>query len=365
MTITKILTTFISAAMLVSFSQESFAISNEDHNALAKTMLENHIRPGYDRLLTTSQSLQKSMSALCAAPSSIHKQAVDQDFFATLLAFSRVEHLRFGAILEDHRKERLVFWPDRKSTGLKQIKRSIVAEDKILLSLKSLQQKSVALQGLTALEFVLFGKGKEALEVKGKQGDFRCGYGKAIAQNVVSIATQVKQGWADGAPYTKAFLHPSSKSEIYMSPKETTRELFLSMLTGIKLVKDFKLAAPLGKSLEKARPWKAAFWRSGQAFNVMTSNLLGVRDMLEQGGFAKVAESAEPGIAASIAFELNHVTTVLSSLKKPIKAVVTDKVERAKLQALFPALGNIYDNAGTSIAKATDMTAGFNALDGD
>lgn len=351
--------------LVYGFGQPVYAMTDAEHQAIARTMLTHHIRLGYDRLLDKSKVLQAKIAMLCKQPSSANKKTADHAFFDVIEAFGRVEHLRFGPMIEQNRKDRIMFWPDRKSLGLKQIKRTIKAQDPSVLSLKSLQTKSVALQGLTALEYILFSKGADSLLGAEKAGQYRCQYALTISKNIAKMSYEMVEGWATGSPFSTVFLNPLPNSDIYMSSKETTRELFLSMLTGLKLVKDFKLKAPLGKSLEKARPWNAAFWRSGQSFKMMAANLKAVKEMLTKGGFGKLADSAEPGITDTIIFELDMVVKRLEAINKPVKQMVTDKVERAKLEALFPALGNIYDNAGRYIAKATDMTAGFNALDGD
>ncbi len=343
----------------------ALAITKQEQTALARTMLDSYIRPGYARFQKQAQSLQAKTKALCSAPSDSARQDVQTAFANTVQAFARIEHLRFGAITKKHRLERLAFWPDRKSIGLKQVKKALKTQDSSVLSVASLQNKSVALQGLTALEYILFGTGYDALAKGDKSGKYRCSYAAAITKNIAQVSSELVQEWSDSSPHVKAYLHPTPDSDIYMSHREVTQTLFLSFLTGLKLVKDFKVKIPLGVSLEKARPTRAAFWRSGLSFRGMASTLDSVHQMFLKGGFAILSEQAEPNINDSISFEFRTVRNGLLSFRQPIRQVVTDKAQRAKLKALLPALNNIYDNAGASIAKATDMTVGFNALDGD
>ena len=53
------------------------------------------------------------------------------------------------------RLERILFWPDRKSIGLKQVQAALAAKDTSITDAGKLKGKSVAVQGLGALEFLL------------------------------------------------------------------------------------------------------------------------------------------------------------------------------------------------------------------
>ena len=66
----------------------------------------------------------------------------------------------------------------------------------------------MALQGLPALEYLLYGDGAEALAKGAGAAAFRCRFAASIAANVAAMAKEIEQGWQDGAPYTKAYLEP-------------------------------------------------------------------------------------------------------------------------------------------------------------
>ena len=57
-----------------------------------------------------------------------------------------------------------------------------------------LAEKSVALQGLPALEYLLYGDGADALAQSGEAGAFRCSFAASIATNVDRIARDVGEG---------------------------------------------------------------------------------------------------------------------------------------------------------------------------
>jgi predicted lipoprotein len=74
----------------------------------------------------------------------------------------RRRDIRFGPVTEENRLERILFWPDRKGIGLKQVQAAIAGEDATAADPQTLPGKSVAMQGLGALEFVLFGTGSDS-----------------------------------------------------------------------------------------------------------------------------------------------------------------------------------------------------------
>lgn len=144
-----------------------------------------------------------------------------------------------------------------------------------------------------------------------------------------------------------------------------TLELFKAFTSAIELVRDQKLAKPLGASAEEAKPRLAAFWRSGLTFANMTGNLDAARALFAQGGFAQVVAQESPGVEGSILFDLDHAIAVLGGIDQPAEAAFRDAATRGKLQALRVGLKSARDTAGTLIAQGAGLSFGFNAMDGD
>jgi uncharacterized protein len=286
-------------------------------------------------------------------------------FAATVSAWSDVEPIRFGPVADEHRYERIFYWPDPKGLGARQVRDALAKQDESVIDTTSLAGKSVALQGLPALEDLLFGDGAEALAKPG--GDsatlFRCRFAASIAVNVASMVKEIVAGWQDGAPYTKAYLEPAPDNSAYHAPKEMTLELFKAFATGIEMVRDQKLAKPLGAKAAEAKPELAQFWRSNLSFANMAGNLSGVRTLFADGGFAGVVREESPGVEDSILFDLNHAIEVLHGVRKSV--ALRDEDIRAKLDALRISLKGATTTAGDMIARGAGLSFGFNALDGD
>ena len=349
-----------------------------DQAAIAHAALTAVIRPGYASLAKATGALSDQLDTLCLLPSASALGEAKAAFAATVVAWSKVEILRFGPVLQDHRYERLFYWPDPKGIGLKQVQDTLASRDDTTTLPDELAHKSVALQGLPALEFLLYGDGAEALakadsvvagqdsSPQAEHGDaFRCAFALAVATNIDRIARSVVEDWREGSAYEKAFLGPVPEDPIYHAPKEVTLDLFKSFTAGIELVRDQKLGKPLGASPEDAKSRLAAFWRSGLSFANAAGNLDGVRVLFAKGGLAQIVAGESAGVENSILFDLDHAIEVLRGIDQPMAEVTENDDLRAKIEALRVALKGAAQTAGDMISRGAGLAFGFNAMDGD
>ena len=339
--------------------------ADADHAAIAKASLEQYIRPGYAQFAQSTNALKQSIVVLCGKPSAAALKDTQKAFAATVEAWSVVEPIRFGPVAREHRFERIFYWPDPKGLGTRQIRDALAKQDKSVTEQTSLVGKSVALQGLPALEYLLYGDGAATLETGAGEGTFRCSFAEAVAGNLAGMGKEIVEGWQDGAPYTTSYLAPGPANAAYHTPKEVTLELFKTFSAGIEWVRDQKLAKTLGPKLEQARPQLAPFWRSGLSFDNMGGNLAGVRDLFAKGGFAQVVHQESAGVEDSVVFDLDHAIEVLRGMDQPIAVAVRNEELRGKLEALRISLKVAATTAGDMISRGAGLSFGFNAMDGD
>ena len=342
----------------------TLAYAEADHAAIARATLSEVIRPGYAALAEEAAALKDKVGSLCREPSASSLEASRVAFAAAVRAWSKVEILRFGPITEGRRYERLFYWPDPKGLGPRQIQAALAGRDEAVTTPDALASKSVALQGLPALEYLLFGDGAETLSAPAGDGAFRCAFALAVAVNIDRIAKSVVEDWREGSPYDKAFLSPGPEDSIYRAPKEVTLDLFKSFTSGIELVRDQKLAKPLGATAAEAKPRLASFWRSGLSLANAAGNLEGVRALFKS-GFAQVVAKDSPGVETSILFDLDHAIEVLSGIDEPMAKVVQDAALRDKIEALRVSLKSAGQTAADAISRGAGLAFGFNAMDGD
>ncbi len=248
-----------------------------DHAGVARNALERHIRPGYKRLAEATTALDEKLKTFCADQQEASLAAAKQAYADAVTAWGRIEHLRFGPIMEEHRYERIVFWPDPKGIGARQVSRAMSKNDPTLISPEALAQKSVALQGLTALEQVLYGGGG----LLGQKSGFRCQYAMAIGANLAAIAAWVDAAWTSPDGYGRLMLTPGgADNPVYLQPSEVTQELVMAYATGLLSVRNLKIGAPLGL-VQSSKVSGAAFAASGLDRALIAANLEGLRELFQ------------------------------------------------------------------------------------
>lgn len=353
----------IAAALLCASA--SAAEAEADHGAIARAALTGYIRPAYGHLAKRGDALVEKMNALCASPGPAALKDAKEAFARAVEAWGTVEPLRFGPIAQEHRYERLFYWPDPKGLGAKQIREALAKRDATVTDQPALAAKSVALQGLPALELLLDGDGAEALATTDEEGAFRCRFARSVAANIEIIATEADRGWNEDAPFTGDFLSPGPDDPFYRAPKEVTLELLKAFSGGIESVRDQKLAKPLGAKPEEAKPLLAAFSLSGLTLANMADNLAGMRELFAKAGFAALVHAESAGVEDSILFDLDHAIDVLRNIDKSFAEAARDEETRGALEALRVSLKGAEGTAVDMISRAAGLSFGFNAMDKD
>lgn len=336
-----------------------------DHAGLARATLERHIRPAYDRLARFAATLRDRVAGWCAAPPGGDRKALDEAFREAVLAWSFIEHIRFGPVAEDHRYNRIAFWPDPKGVGRRQVERVLRKGDPSVLAAEKLQGKSVALQGLTALEDILYGLGKDRFAQPGAGRDFQCGYGQAIAENLVDITKAIKAGWDDPGGFSRLLLDPAPTNPAHRTPKDVTQEIAKALHGGIEWVRDIKIAATIGLEEEGRAPKPAAFSRSRLSTDAIIASVEGLRDLFVAGGFAERIEAHSKGMAAAILNDIDLALKNLRAVGKPVAEAVDDPAAMDRLVDTGFPLKNARRQSLSMLSQAAGITAGFNASDGD
>ena len=134
---------------LLGIFPASAAVNASD---IIQRAIDGVVRPAYAGLHQHAEALTQAMHRLCEAPSQGELDAVRAEFSATVYAWSSAEIIGFGPIKENNRLERTLYWPDRKSIGLKQVQAALAGKDPTATDPAQLAGKSVAMQGLGALE---------------------------------------------------------------------------------------------------------------------------------------------------------------------------------------------------------------------
>jgi predicted lipoprotein len=339
------------------------AIPAQAENATIAAAVSRFVRPAYAALHRSAATLRAGTEELCALPSPERLEAVRSGFSGIVAAWSHVEIVRIGPVAEENRLERMLFWPDRRGIGLRQVQAALAKGDTTAADPGTLSGKSVAMQGLGAFEFVAFGTGSETLA--GAGDSFRCAYGLAIARNVETIAAGLDDAWQKPDGFALLWANPGDGNPLYRTDAEAMNELLGIFVHGLEMIRDVRIDGFLGATRDEDRPKQGIYWRSGNTIPSISANLGGMRSLFEAADFARLLDEPSKYIPGSIAFEFRNVENALGDADAPIERSLADPRTRTRLGYARLATSSLSQLFGERLAAALGLTAGFSSLDGD
>jgi predicted lipoprotein len=329
---------------------------------VVRNAIDGFIRPGYAAFRQQAEATASAMATLCEVPGTDSRQAAEERFGDLVRAWSRIELVRFGPVVEDNRLEKILFFPDRRGIALRQVQAILGTEDQTATSADSLADKSVAVQGLGALEFVLYGTDAETLATP--DGAFRCAYGLAIAQNLAAIASSIDAAWADETGITARLTAPAPENPAYRSPTDSLQEIVGTFVHGLEAIRDLRLNPPIGESAAEARPNLFLFRRSGLTLASLQGNFDGIRDLFAASDLAALLPAPQSYMETSINFELANADRTLAELSEPLTDAVASP-QRQALTYLLIVTGSLQDLFDAQLSPTLGLSSGFSSLDGD
>ncbi|AMG45800.1 imelysin family protein [Achromobacter ruhlandii] len=330
---------------------------------LGERLAHGYARPAAAGMVAAATDLDNALGQWCGKPDAAGAKRVQAAFADLALAWARLEPLRFGPLVQANRYERLAFWPDTRGVMPRQVQAVIAAQDADLLKPGALAGRSVAVQGLPALEFVLYGEPALLAQQGAPTFAYACGYARAVSANVAAISRDVAQAWDAKADFGRQFAQPRAGNDLYRDPQEVAAEAMKALSTGLQFARDVKLLPVLGDSADGARPRRAAFWRSGLSTRTLAAGLEGLAAFYQAGGYA--LPKGEDWVAGAVLAEVGNAARALREAPSPLERALGDAEGRRLLGLAALTLKNAKAIVDQDLAPALGVTIGFNALDGD
>jgi len=317
---------------------------------LGDRLVQGYVSGAVQGFEQASARLAQSLHAWCASPDATGRERLHDDFANTIKSWSGIEFLRFGPLVEANRFERIFFWPDPRGVTLRQIQALLAGPAEAAGDAQALSGRSVALQGLPALEYVLYRDGGLLVGGAEQTGErsaswaVACTYASAVGRNLAERGHDLAQAWHPSANYAALFAHPGPDNPVYRSQREVAGEAFKSLSTGLQFLREVKLVPVVGDAPDVGRARRAPFWRSG-------------------GGYQDRPDEAD--VVANLDDELARAEQLLAGMQAPIADLLVDSDGYRQLQLVILLLGNAKRLLDENIAPTFGVTIGFNALDGD
>ncbi len=325
--------------------------------------VDGFIRPAYAQLHERAATLASTVEELCATPDETNLAAARTAFSQATKAWSQVDIIMFGPVREDNRYERMLFWPDRKSIGLKQVQAALADKDPTAADPAQLAGKSVAMQGFGALEYVLFGTDAETLA--GKDGAYRCAFGRAVAENIETMSGDVSADWQNKDGFAAIWATPGADNSVYRTGSEAVTELMGVFINGLEMVRDVRVKGFLGGNPDTDKPKQAIYWRSQGTAASLAANLEGMDRLFQSARLVDALSPEARWIAESIHIHLSNAVVAANDVTGPIDEALADPERRAKLEHFVLVTSSLSNLFGTRLSGEFGLTAGFSSLDGD
>lgn len=355
------------------FSVAARAEVPKTHSAMVHDVVDHHVIPRVEALAEVTNRLAADVAAVCSADTGAAdgKLAVAKTAFSdTVKVWAGVEFLRFGPMGEAGRVERFAFWPDTRGILFRQLPPLLAKRDLKLLEPGELGRQSAAVQGLHALELLLY-EDKKPITASSDDGRYRCAFATAIAKNLANIAKDLVAAWEASDGWRHRMYAPGSDNGVYPEPADAARDLVRALLTGLQLVQERQIRPRYDTLLGVAKTPRLPFERSGLGVIYLQAGVSSLRDFAQRFGLASHAPADKAWMRGWVdrAFE----TLVRDAPQVPLKPSVPADVARIDKQGpevtlvrqMRFHLNGLRHMIGRELAPAAELSIGFNELDGD
>lgn len=355
-----VLTGLIVAAGSVAMSKP--AAADVDYSRFWPATVSGFALPASDALVEAVPALASGIETACTGGSG---EPFSAAFTEAVEAVARLTMLRVGALADENRLERIAFIPDGRGVVRRQVTRLIAERDETALDAARLRDKSVALQGLTALEWVAFDKdGKVLLADAGEEGAYRCAYAAALASRLGETAEEVRGAFAAPTGQTGLLLAPGPENGLARTHKEAAGFVFNALMTSLELIRDQMLVPLVGEGPAASRAARVPFSRSHNGTAYLAGAIDGLSQAFLAAGFAQASEDGA-WIGDTLAFERGNALRALGAVPADLQAALADQQASDRLGYVLTVLTGLRSTLGGELAGYLDFRGGFNALDGD
>ena len=350
---------FVCSLLLIypSSDAEAQILDKPDSAEVARLAVHTIYQPAYEDLANSLAEWNQKTTGLCERPTASAIFQLQRSFAKVTESFSRLELYKFGPMVEQNRQYRLFFWPDRRGVGAKHLQRLLAGIPESEAGQLDIAGKSVAVQGLSALERLLF-------DVKNLPAESapQCHLIPAIVENLFMLTSNMHKEWQTDTPFVQAMLNPSKDTVPFRTGDEVLRSILTQIKVGLDVIMNHKIY-PLISGDVKAQK-SAPLWLSQRTGANLAGNILSIEALLLDTGLVMDEKLHE-----ELRFEFNYLNNLTAKIKRV--ALFTD--DNGKIQEeyfllfrrLFAVVSSIHFTVSNQLAEDLGLSIGFNSEDGD
>lgn len=336
---------------------------------IVRDAVEHFVLPRIATFKARTDALARAVADVCkAAPGQVPaaRETARAAFVETVRAWAPLDLIRFGPSARNHRLERIMFWPDPRAIAERQLNQLLAAKKPELLEAGGLSTQSVAVQGLTPLEYLLFDDKKPLGEDGDDAARYRCGIAAAIAAAVDTVAAEIENGWQGDDGYRAKILNPGPDNALYRDTSESAREIAKALVLGFDLLRD-RIAMPELAALARTPPRRARlpFERSHATGMFVRETIYAMKDLYETCGFAARVGADKSWMSKFLASGWDGLLTETQRFDEIRESDVASENHLHMARKLRFDVTSIRQILVKELAANAGIILGFNELDGD
>ncbi len=332
---------------------QNLITSDEAWTEINLKVTDELVIPAYESLQTASVALQEASVNFCRAPAAASLSQLQAAYLSMMDAWQAVQHIQFGPITYFNWNYRMQYWPDERGTSGRQLEALIGAADPGILNADSFSRQSVGIQGLPALERLLYA---DMALSDYQNNDYLCPLSEMIAENLNEISSGVHERWLE--EYRDVVLQPDSGG-VFEDAEDLSIEFLKALQESLSKIRDQKLLPVIGENFARVRTRNAESWRSQRSLANIKTNVRALQALFMAYTEAFYADDVEAVVAAFAA-----LNTTLAEAPDSMISTQDSEVDYTRLQTVHAQIDTLHE-AFENALKQTDLYLGFNSLDGD
>lgn len=338
--------------------------SSTEHQALSQSVNEL-LLPWHQHFAQQAKLLNDSAERFCQNPSNSGEFAATRDAWqSAMLAWQDLQIINFGPVAEDNQAWRIQFWPDRHNRVAQKVESLLSGETP--LSSASLAEANVLVQGLSAMEYMLFDPSKGRLETY--ENPRACEYLIAVSANVEAIAQELYLAWQpQGGNFVATLLSPGESNVAFPTANDSLAAILSAIVSNLEILKNRKISEPFGGQPGNghSNPFKVELWRSRLSLAAMKQQLSSDRKLFSS-AIAPVLRDKNMGVLAKqIEQHLAQAEQQLQGIPGPLFDTLEDQEQLPRWQQVWQHLGQALSKLKADVPTVLQVQLGFNANDGD
>ncbi len=338
---------------------------------LVEAVLLEAILPWHNALEADLNALHNETARFCIKPSMPAFTKIKQSWFQAMHSWSTVAPINFGPIDDTNVAWRFQFWPDPLNYVHRKFKSRLSGKNPAI-SVDDLKGTSVAIQGLSALEYLLFDPQVADVESY-KVSPHKCKILTGTANNLALEGSLLTKAWQ--TTYKNSWLNIRLGQDRAEHSKHHLELIYNGMLTSLQVIKDKKLALPLGINADKApsdsprkiRPKHLENWRSQTSLLHIRQSLQAIEELYTMPeGFSWYLTRQGQNSELDQRIKLQFI-----NLREQLYVSELSAFERlaggdiAAMDALYGSISELFSLLRKDYMSILNLHYRFNSLDGD